>query len=47
MFGHIIGQLVVVETHQVQQGIDLIFGPVPSKNPFHEVDLSGTRRGRG
>ena len=47
MFGHIIGQLVVVETHRVQQGIDLIFGHVPSKNPFHDVDLSGTKRGRG
>ena len=46
-FGHIIGQLVVVETHRVQQGIDLIFGHVPLKNPFHDVDLSGTKRGRG
>ena len=44
-FGHIIGQLVVVETHRVQQGIDLIFGHVPSKNPFHDVDLLGTKRG--
>ena len=46
-FSDTIGQLVVVETHRVQQGIHLIFGHVPSKNSFHDVDLSGTKSGRG
>ena len=45
-YGDVIGQMVHLEPHRVQQGIDVVFGHLVSKNPFHDVDLSGTKRGR-